>query len=108
MPKLESIELRGHWTFEKRLLEVLCLAVAPNLRWVTFKGECVGLTLQECVALARRMPQVGMMHLDLTWTRNEIQELGLIHEKDLLDGQRNGKRVEYCLDEDRFYDVLGF
>ncbi|KAF9359129.1 hypothetical protein BGX34_008538, partial [Mortierella sp. NVP85] len=55
-PKLETLNLYGHWVFEEKVLEALCLFVAPNLRWVDFERDCVGYTLQEWIPLARRMP----------------------------------------------------
>ncbi|KAK3806818.1 MAG: hypothetical protein J3Q66DRAFT_358526, partial [Benniella sp.] len=105
--KLESIELSGHWIFDEKVLETLFLIVAPNLRRVKLGKECSGYTAQEMVTLARMMPLMERLALDLLLNRGEAQELGLTSEHELEDDQCNIRCREYNLGWQTFYDILG-
>ncbi|KAF9366796.1 hypothetical protein BGX34_007570 [Mortierella sp. NVP85] len=104
--RLESIELNGHWIFDEKVMETLFLIVAPNLRKVKFGRECSGYTAQEMVILARMMPLMERMALDLLLNGAEAQELGLTHEHELEDEQCDIRRREYNLGWETFYDIL--
>ncbi|KAF9344799.1 hypothetical protein BGX34_005309, partial [Mortierella sp. NVP85] len=106
LPKLESIELDGSWVFEEKVLETLFLAVAPNLHWVSFGRDCTGFTLEECIALSRKMPQMEKVYLSMQLTRDEIQNLELVSTRDAQGDQRKKRRVAFVLSAGVFYDVL--
>ncbi|KAF9347634.1 hypothetical protein BGX34_002972, partial [Mortierella sp. NVP85] len=89
LPKLELIELDGHWVFEEKVLEILLLALAPNLHWVTFGSDCNGFTLEECVTLSRKMPHLKNVHTPMRLMWDEILNLGLVPSGHLRDEQRN-------------------
>jgi len=99
LPKLESMVLDGRWVFEEKVLEALCLFVAPNLHWVYFGRGCVGYTLQEWIPLARKMPLIDTVGLNLPLTRAEVREITelIVPEHELQDEQRNKKRIQYQL-----------
>ncbi|KAK3821406.1 MAG: hypothetical protein J3Q66DRAFT_333227 [Benniella sp.] len=106
-PKLETLDLFGHWIFEEKVLETLCLFVAPNLRRVDFERDCVGYTLQEWIPLARRMPRIETMSLNLLLSHAEVRETtGLIPQYELQDEHRNKKLLKYSLYEGTFFDIL--
>jgi hypothetical protein len=105
LPKLESIVFDGHWILGE-VLEILFLTVAPNLRHAYFGGDCTGLTLEECITLSRKMPQMNRMTLPLRLTRDEIRKLGLVSRGDAQDDQCNKRRVKFSLSAGLFYDVL--
>ncbi|KAF9366797.1 hypothetical protein BGX34_007571 [Mortierella sp. NVP85] len=106
LPKLESIHLHGHWVVGERVVEVLCLVVCPNLRSVSLQKNCRGYTHQEWMTLSRKMPQMERLDLRLSLTSSKIKKLGLIPEHELVDEQRNKKRVEYVIDYKSYYDIL--
>ncbi|KAK3821499.1 MAG: hypothetical protein J3Q66DRAFT_333455 [Benniella sp.] len=107
LPKLESIELGGRWIFEKNVLEVLCLAVAPNLHRITFGNDCTGYTLEECITLSRKMPLIKKMDLPMLSAGGEIQGMGLVPIGAFQDEQCNKERVTFYLDGGTFCDILG-
>jgi len=104
--KLESIQLTGRWVFEDKALEIIFLVVAPNLHRVEFEGNCTGFTLEECVALSRKMPQMEKMDLRMLSMSDETQRLGIVRWKDVPADQRNKKRVAFRLDTGTFYNIL--
>ncbi|KAF9350102.1 hypothetical protein BGX34_001417 [Mortierella sp. NVP85] len=108
LPKLESMVLDGRWILEERVLEVLCLFVAPNLHWVNLGKACVGHTLQEWIPLARKMPRMENVYLYLPLTCDEVQKMGLIRDNELQGEQRNKTRTHYYLlaTPGHFHDVL--
>jgi len=107
LPKLESINLSGHWIFDEAVMETLCLVVSLNLRSVYFVNGCSGPTLQEWITLSRKMPLLEKVCLTTGLTRNEIQELGLV-SKDLIgEEERDKKRIEYVLNSKSYYDCDG-
>ncbi|KAK3821492.1 MAG: hypothetical protein J3Q66DRAFT_333443 [Benniella sp.] len=108
LPKLESMVLDGCWVFEEKVMEVLCLFVAPNLHWVYFGRGCVSYTLQEWIPLARKMPHMENVYLNIRMTCDEAQKMGLIHEYELQGEQRNKRRIQYHLlaTPGHFHDVL--
>ncbi|KAF9346633.1 hypothetical protein BGX34_003764 [Mortierella sp. NVP85] len=106
LPKLELIALYGHWIFEEKVLENLFLTAAPNLHRVYFDLDCTGFTLEECIALSRRMPHLENVNLRMRLTRDEIQNLGLVPCGHLQDEQRNKRRVTFYINGYVFYDVL--
>jgi hypothetical protein len=107
LPKLESIELGGRWIFEENVLEVLCLAVAPNLHRITFGSDCTGYTLEECITLSRKMPLIKKMDLPTLSAGDEIQRVGLVPVGALQDEQCNNERTAFYLDAGTFCDILG-
>ncbi|KAK3821550.1 MAG: hypothetical protein J3Q66DRAFT_367246 [Benniella sp.] len=106
LPKLESIVLKGRWIFEK-VLEILFLAVAPNLHKVDFGSDCTGCTLEECIISSRKMSQMKQMHLHMLSADDEIQRVGLVPRESLQDEQRKKMRVTFILDGRAFCDILG-
>ncbi|KAK3821563.1 MAG: hypothetical protein J3Q66DRAFT_438388 [Benniella sp.] len=105
LPKLESIVLNGHWIIEEKVLEILFLAVAPNLHWISFGSDCTGYILEECIILSRKMLQMERVHLDMRLTPDEIQRMGLVPWESLQDEQRKKRRVTFHLSADTFYDA---
>ncbi|KAK3821610.1 MAG: hypothetical protein J3Q66DRAFT_333763 [Benniella sp.] len=77
-PTLEKIQLLGHWTIDSKALEILCLLVAPNLSRISFGASCVGHTLEELVALSRKMLCKVSWCLDRWFNDEEIQNVGLV------------------------------
>ncbi|KAK3821502.1 MAG: hypothetical protein J3Q66DRAFT_152684 [Benniella sp.] len=63
LPKLETIELNGDWIFESKVMDTLCLAVAPNLSSFSYNCRYADLSLRECIALSEKMPRLRMMKL---------------------------------------------
>jgi hypothetical protein len=106
LPKLESIKFDGQWVFEEKVLETLCFVVAPNLRNVDLERDCAGYTLQEWMALSRRMPRMEKMCLNLPLSFMEVREIGLIPKLKLPARDRDKKLLEYSLYSGSFYDVL--
>jgi len=106
LPKLESILLNGHWIFEEKVLEILFLAVAPNLHRVSFGRDCTGFTLEDCIALSRKMPQLEELYLSMQLTQDDIQRMGLAPTRDAPGDQRNKKCVTFNLSAGVFYDIL--
>jgi hypothetical protein len=108
LPKLESIDLDGYWSFDEGVMETLCLVVSPNLRRVNLGYNGGGYTLQKWITLSRNMPRIERLVLNMNppLTHDRIKELGLVPLNELKDEQRNKRRIEYVLDWDTYYDVL--
>ncbi|KAK3821606.1 MAG: hypothetical protein J3Q66DRAFT_438424 [Benniella sp.] len=104
-PTLETIVLKGHWSFDAKVLEVFCLVVAPNLRRVHFGPACGGHSLLEWVVVARRMPCLEQSRLDRQFTISEIHELGL-STTNLQDEYPNKRHLKHILHEREYWDVL--
>ena len=102
LPKLESINLSGHWTYDQVVMETLCLVVSPNLRCMYFVNGCSGPTLQEWITLSRKMPLMERLYLTTGLTRDEIQELRLVSKDSIGEEERDKKRIE-CTSIDRGY-----
>jgi hypothetical protein len=102
--KLESIVFSGCWVFEDRVLEILFLTVAPNLRWLSFGWDCEDLNLMECVVLSRKMLRIERMSLHSVWNRDEALKLGMVPSTGTQDDQSDKKRVH--LTAGTFYDFL--
>jgi hypothetical protein len=106
-PKLQWINLSGHWIFDEEVMETLCLIVSPNVRSVCLVNGCSGPTLQEWITLSRKMPLMERLCLTTRLTRNEIHELGLV-SKDLIGEEEcEKKRIEYVLDWKTYYGYGG-
>jgi len=102
LPKLELIQLDGHWIIEEKVLEILFLTVAPNLHRIDFGSDCTGYTLEECVALSRKMPRMKKLFLPILSAGDEIQRVGLVPRESLQD-----ERTTFFLDGGTFCDILG-
>ena len=107
LPKLESINLSGHWNCNQVVMETLCLVVSPNVRSVYFADGCSGPTLQEWITLSRKMPLMERLCLTTGSTRNEIQEVGLVSKDLITEEERDKKQIEYILDWKFYYDCDG-
>ncbi|KAF9366793.1 hypothetical protein BGX34_007567 [Mortierella sp. NVP85] len=108
LPKLESIDLDGYWSFDEDVMETLCLIVSPNLRRVNLGYNGGGYTLQKWITLSRKMPCIERLVLNMNppLTHDRIKEQGLVPPNELKDEQRHKRRIEYVLDWDTYYDVL--
>jgi hypothetical protein len=105
-PALELITLNGHWSIEAKVLEVLCLIVAPNLCEMDFGSSCVGFTLKEWVTLARRMLKMGQSCLRQRFANDEIKELGLLSIDELPDEDLTERYIRHGLHGRTYWDIL--
>ncbi|KAK3806809.1 MAG: hypothetical protein J3Q66DRAFT_375130 [Benniella sp.] len=105
LPKLESIDLGGYWNFLDKVVETLCLVVSPNLRRVNLGYNDGGCTLQEWIALSRKMPCIERLDLNTNTllTCDRIKELGLTPQ-DIWDDPKQ-KRIVYKIGG-TCYDLL--
>ncbi|KAK3806813.1 MAG: hypothetical protein J3Q66DRAFT_358519 [Benniella sp.] len=107
LPKLEWINLSGHWTFDEMIMETLCLVVSPNLRSVYLVFCCGGLTLQEWITLSRKMPLMERLYLTTRFPQDEIHDLGLVSKDFIGEEECDRKRIEYVLNGKVYYDCDG-
>ncbi|KAF9348324.1 hypothetical protein BGX34_002549 [Mortierella sp. NVP85] len=99
---MESIALYGDWIFEEKVMETLCLTVAPNLTSFGYEGRYADLSLRECIALSRKMPRLKKMKLQRLLFWENPYRLGLEREKNLRAEQLK-ECVEFVIDGYRFY-----
>jgi hypothetical protein len=105
LPKLEVFHVLGYWGMATKVLEVFCLFVAPNLRWIHFGHGCVvGVKLCEWVTLARKMPRLEQSRLNQKFAADEIQKLGLLDQ--LQDDHRNKRHLKHNFNGRVCWDVL--
>ncbi|KAF9363475.1 hypothetical protein BGX34_004091 [Mortierella sp. NVP85] len=107
LPKLESIELAGHWIFEEKVLEILFLTMASNLHRVNFRSGCTGFNLEECITFSRKMPHLEKVDLRMQFTPDEIRKVGLVPKKGLQYEQSKKMGVAFDIDGSAFCDILG-
>ncbi|KAK3821508.1 MAG: hypothetical protein J3Q66DRAFT_333477, partial [Benniella sp.] len=102
LPKLESIELIGDWIFENKVVDTLCLVVAPNLS--TFGHGCryADLSLRKCIALSKKMPRLKMMTLGTLLSWEDPFRLGL-ERKENLPAERLEEGVVFVIGRCEFY-----
>ncbi|KAK3821608.1 MAG: hypothetical protein J3Q66DRAFT_426946 [Benniella sp.] len=105
LPKIESFNISGHWMIDSKVLEVLCLIVAPNLREICFGVDCAGYTVQEWVTLARKMPRLEHSTLERRFTDNEIKEAELLSFHGLRVKDDSKKLVKYTISGRQFWDL---
>jgi hypothetical protein len=106
LPKLESINLGGYWIFHDKVVETLCLVVSPNLRSVNLGYNDGGCTLQEWIALSRKMPCIKRLDLNMNppLAHDRIKELGLTPQYIWDDPKQ--KRAVVCKIGGTCYDLL--
>ncbi|KAK3821495.1 MAG: hypothetical protein J3Q66DRAFT_333452 [Benniella sp.] len=106
LPTLESITFYGPWMIDAKILEVLCLIVAPNLREIFLGPRCRGCTLREWVAVTRKMPRVELVHSERWFMDDEIRGVGLVSFDGSQEGNNGKKLVEYSLSGKQLRDTL--
>ncbi|KAK3821509.1 MAG: hypothetical protein J3Q66DRAFT_333479 [Benniella sp.] len=102
LPKLESIELNGDWIFEDKVMDTLCMAVAPHLCSFSYNSRYAGLTLSECIALSRKMPRLKKIQLRTLPTWEDPCRLGLEPEKSA-QYEQLVKGVVFAIDGQKYY-----
>ncbi|KAF9360967.1 hypothetical protein BGX34_007381 [Mortierella sp. NVP85] len=105
LPKIESFNISGHWMIDSKVLEVLCLIVAPNLREICFGVDCAGHTVQEWVTLARKMPRLEHSTLERRFTDNEIKKAELLSFHGLRVKYGSKKLLKYTISGRQFWDL---
>ncbi|KAK3821613.1 MAG: hypothetical protein J3Q66DRAFT_367301 [Benniella sp.] len=105
LPKLEAINLKGHWNIDTKALEVLCLVVAPNLREVDFGASFPGHSVCEWVALSRRMLRIEQSHSVRPLKFGVLKELGLVSLCELPVEDRDKSFVKHNINGEAYYDV---
>ncbi|KAK3821504.1 MAG: hypothetical protein J3Q66DRAFT_333470, partial [Benniella sp.] len=102
LPKLESIELNGDWVFEDKVMDTLCLAMAPNLSSFSYNCRYADLSLRECIALYEKMPRLKKMKLRTLPSWEDPYRLGL-ERKENLRAERLEKGVVFVIGGCKFY-----
>ncbi|KAK3821513.1 MAG: hypothetical protein J3Q66DRAFT_333491 [Benniella sp.] len=102
LPKLGLIELNGDWIFEDKVMDTLCMAVAPNLSSFSYNSRYPDLTLMECIALSRKMPRLKKMQLRTLPSWEDPDILGLEPEQSV-QYEQLVKGVLFVIDDCRYY-----
>jgi len=102
LPKLDLIELNGDWIFENKVMDTLCMAVAPNLSSFIYNSRYADLSLRECIALSRKMPRLKKIGLRTLPSWEDPYRLGLEPEESVQYKQLVMK-VVFVIDECDYY-----
>ncbi|KAK3821503.1 MAG: hypothetical protein J3Q66DRAFT_333465 [Benniella sp.] len=102
LPKLALIELNGDWIFGEKVMDTLCMAVAPNLSSFIYNSRYEELSLKECIALSRKMPRLKKMQLRTYPSWEDFYRLGLKPE-DSVQYEQLVKGVVFVIGGRKYY-----